>query len=88
MEQFCITSPHDDASWKMMDEMIANAEEFYQSLGIPYRIVNIVSGKEGDREWNIKFVCVWRGCVYVCVGVGGGGGFSYVNFSIVEKMVF
>ncbi|GLG98784.1 Serine--tRNA ligase, cytoplasmic [Gryllus bimaculatus] len=43
-EKFCITSPFDDASWKMMDEMIANAEEFCQALGIPYRIVNIVSG--------------------------------------------
>ena len=39
-----MTSPNDDASWIMMDEMIANAEEFYQTLGIPYRIVNIVSG--------------------------------------------
>ena len=29
----------------MMDEMIGNAEEFYQSLGIPYRVVNIVSGE-------------------------------------------
>ena len=29
-----------------MDEMIANAEQFYQTLGIPYRIVNIVSGRE------------------------------------------
>lgn len=28
----------------MMDEMIANAEKFYQLLDIPYRIVNIVSG--------------------------------------------
>ena len=27
-----------------MDEMINNAEEFYQALGIGYRIVNIVSG--------------------------------------------
>lgn len=27
-----------------MDEMISNAESFYQSLEIPYRIVNIVSG--------------------------------------------
>lgn len=27
-----------------MDEMIANAEEFYKDLNIPYRIVNIVSG--------------------------------------------
>jgi seryl-tRNA synthetase len=28
----------------MMDEMISNAEAFYQALRIPYRIVNIVSG--------------------------------------------
>lgn len=28
----------------MFEEMIATAEEFYQSLGIPYHIVNIVSG--------------------------------------------
>lgn len=45
IEQFCITSPHDDISWKMFDEMISNAEKFYQSLGIPYQIVNIVSGE-------------------------------------------
>lgn len=37
-------SPHDGKSWEMFDEMIGTAEEFYQSLGIPYRIVNIVSG--------------------------------------------
>ncbi|XP_055375797.1 serine--tRNA ligase, cytoplasmic [Condylostylus longicornis] len=44
VEQFVLTSPYDNQSWEMMDEMIANAEEFCQSLGIPYRIVNIVSG--------------------------------------------
>lgn len=44
VEQFCITSPHDNESWLMMDEMIGNAEAFYQALNIPYRIVNIVSG--------------------------------------------
>lgn len=44
VEQFVLTSPHDNASWIMMEEMIKNAEEFYQSLGIPYRVVNIVSG--------------------------------------------
>jgi hypothetical protein len=26
--QFLITSPHDDQSWKVMDEMINNAETF------------------------------------------------------------
>lgn len=29
----------------MFDEMIGTAEEFYKSLEIPYRIVNIVSGR-------------------------------------------
>jgi len=45
VEQFCLTSPHDGKSWEMMDEMIANAEDFSRALGIPYRIVNIVSGQ-------------------------------------------
>ena len=45
VEQFCLASPHDDASWKLMDDMISNAEEFYQMLKIPYRVVNIVSGE-------------------------------------------
>ncbi|KAI4504182.1 hypothetical protein M0802_000653 [Mischocyttarus mexicanus] len=44
VEQFCLTSPYDNKSWEMMEEMISNAEEFYKELEIPYRIVNIVSG--------------------------------------------
>lgn len=28
----------------MFDEMVANSEAFYQSLGIPYQLVGIVSG--------------------------------------------
>jgi len=42
VEQFCITEP--EKSWEMFDSMIVNSEEFYQSLGIPYRVVSIVSG--------------------------------------------
>ncbi|KAI6355872.1 hypothetical protein MCOR25_008078 [Pyricularia grisea] len=42
VEQFCITEP--EKSWEMFDEMIANSEEFYKALGLPYRIVAIVSG--------------------------------------------
>jgi len=44
VEQFCLTSPFDNKSWEMMDEMISNAEEFCKALEIPYHIVNIVSG--------------------------------------------
>jgi seryl-tRNA synthetase len=42
VEQFCITTP--EKSWDMFDSMIANSEAFYQSLGLPYRVVGIVSG--------------------------------------------
>ncbi|CAH4029086.1 unnamed protein product [Pieris brassicae] len=44
IEQFVLTSPHDNKSWEIMEEMIGNAENFYKTLGIPYRVVNIVSG--------------------------------------------
>lgn len=42
VEQFCITDP--SKSWEVFDEMVKNSEEFYQSLGIRYRLVGIVSG--------------------------------------------
>ncbi len=42
VEQFVITAP--DKSWEMFDSMIAASEEFYQSLGLRYRVVAIVSG--------------------------------------------
>jgi seryl-tRNA synthetase len=46
IEQFCITEP--EKSWDMYEEMLKIAEEFYQALGIPYRVVNIVSGELND----------------------------------------
>jgi len=42
VEQFCVTKPEE--SWKMFEEMINNSKEFYDSLGLSYRVVNIVSG--------------------------------------------
>eukprot|EP00931_Biecheleriopsis_adriatica_P103972 TRINITY_DN7873_c0_g1_i3.p1 TRINITY_DN7873_c0_g1~~TRINITY_DN7873_c0_g1_i3.p1 ORF type:complete len:467 (-),score=147.86 TRINITY_DN7873_c0_g1_i3:94-1494(-) len=43
IEQFVLTAP--DKSWDEHNAMIAQAQEFYQSLGIPYRTVAIVSGE-------------------------------------------
>ncbi|KAJ3167299.1 Cytosolic seryl-tRNA synthetase [Geranomyces variabilis] len=42
IEQFVLTEP--EKSWEMHEEMIKAAEEFYQSLGLPYHVVSIVSG--------------------------------------------
>jgi seryl-tRNA synthetase len=43
VEQFVLTAPED--SWDMHDKMIKNSQEFYQALGLPYRVVVIVSGE-------------------------------------------
>ena len=52
VEQFVITSP--DKSWEMHEEMIKQAQEFYESvclvnyslaqLKLPYHVISIVSG--------------------------------------------
>jgi hypothetical protein len=42
VEQFVFCKPQE--SWNYFDEMIANSEEFYKSLELPYRVVSIVSG--------------------------------------------
>ncbi|KAJ2388467.1 Cytosolic seryl-tRNA synthetase [Coemansia sp. RSA 2603] len=46
VEQFVLTEP--EKSWEMFDEMIATSEEFFQSLGISYRVVSIVSSALND----------------------------------------
>lgn len=42
VEQFVLTDP--EKSWEMFDDMIGVSEAFYQSLGLPYQVVAIVSG--------------------------------------------
>ena len=42
IEQFLLTKPEN--SWQAFDDMIGMSEDFYQSLGLPYQIVAIVSG--------------------------------------------
>ncbi|KAL3458042.1 hypothetical protein BJX64DRAFT_237197 [Aspergillus heterothallicus] len=42
IEQFVLTKPEE--SWEAFNQMIETSEQFYQSLGLPYQIVSIVSG--------------------------------------------
>lgn len=46
VEQFVYCKAAD--SWRVHDDLIANAEELYKDLGIPYRIVNICTGDLGS----------------------------------------
>lgn len=32
----------------MLEDMIKHSEEFYKSLGLPYRVISIVSGALND----------------------------------------
>ncbi|AEO62812.1 uncharacterized protein THITE_2141035 [Thermothielavioides terrestris NRRL 8126] len=52
VEQFCITDP--EKSWEMFENMIATSEEFYKSLGIPYRVVAIVSGALTAKKLDLE----------------------------------
>jgi len=45
VEQFIYSLPED--SWSLHEELVRNLEEFWQSLGIPYRIVNVCTGDLG-----------------------------------------
>ena len=42
VEQFVICTP--EQSWNLHEEMIKVSQEFYESLGLPYRTISIVSG--------------------------------------------
>ncbi|WOK93106.1 serine--tRNA ligase [Canna indica] len=48
IEQFCITSPNDNDSWEMHEEMLRHSEDFYKELKLPFQVVAIVSGALND----------------------------------------
>lgn len=52
VEQFIVCKPEE--SPEMLDSMVEIAREFYETLEIPYRIVNIVSGALNNAA-SIKY---------------------------------
>ena len=57
VEQFVICEGDLDVSNAMQEEMSKAAEEFYQSLGFPYQVINIVSGALNNaaiRKFDIE----------------------------------
>lgn len=43
VEQFIVCSPRDAESWKILEETISTSQDFYESLGLPYRTIAICS---------------------------------------------
>lgn len=57
IEQFVICNDDITISDNWQEQMLLTAEQFYQSLGIPYRVVNIVSGELNNaaiRKYDLE----------------------------------
>ena len=55
VEQVVFARPED--SWKLQEELLANAEEFFQAIEVPYRIVSVCTGDIGTvsaRKFDLE----------------------------------
>jgi len=57
VEQFVFCKPED--SWTIHEELLANAEELFFMLGLPYRVVNICTGDIGTVAAKKYDIEVW-----------------------------
>jgi seryl-tRNA synthetase len=57
IEQFVFCKPEE--SWKLHEELISNAEELVQKLGLPYRVVNVCTGDIGTVAAKKYDIEVW-----------------------------
>ncbi len=57
VEQYVFAKPEE--SWQIHEELIKNAEELFQGLGLPYRVVNVVSGELGAPAAKKYDLEVW-----------------------------
>lgn len=57
VEQFVFCRPEE--SWGIHEELLANAEEIYTRLGLPYRVVNICTGDIGTVAAKKYDIEVW-----------------------------
>ncbi len=57
VEQFVFCKPED--SWTIHEELLANAEEIFQNLGLPYHVVNICTGDIGTVAAKKYDIEVW-----------------------------
>ena len=57
VEQFVFCKPED--SWKIHEELIGNAEEIFQKLELPFRIVNVCTGDIGTVPTKKYDLEVW-----------------------------
>jgi seryl-tRNA synthetase len=57
IEQFIFCKPEE--SWQLHEELLRNAEELVQKLGLPYRVVNVCTGDIGTVAAKKYDIEVW-----------------------------
>ncbi len=57
IEQFVFCKPEE--SWQLHEELLCNAEELIQKLGLPYRVVNVCTGDIGTVAAKKYDIEVW-----------------------------
>jgi len=57
VEQFLLTHPTE--SWQAFTDMMETSKDFYQSLKLPYRVINIVSGALNDAAAKKQDLEAW-----------------------------
>ncbi len=57
IEQFVFCKPEE--SWQLHEELLCNAEELVQKLGLPYRVVNVCTGDIGTVAAKKYDIEVW-----------------------------
>jgi len=63
VEQIIFATP--EQSWKLHEELIANAEEIFRALEIPYRVVNVCTGDIGTlaaKKYDLEAWMPVQGC--------------------------
>ncbi|KAL0746651.1 hypothetical protein Bca101_028653 [Brassica carinata] len=53
IEQFCVTSPDENKSWEMLEEMMKNSEEFYQASNEETKYVHMLNSTLTATERTI-----------------------------------
>ncbi|KAF5087534.1 MAG: serine--tRNA ligase [Methanoculleus horonobensis] len=83
VEQFVYATP--EQSWDLHEELMANAEEVFQQLGLPYRVVLICTGDIGTvaaKKYDLEVWMPREGCYREAVSCSNCTAYQSVRLNI------
>ncbi|WP_067075322.1 serine--tRNA ligase [Methanoculleus horonobensis] len=86
VEQFVYATP--EQSWDLHEELMANAEEVFQQLGLPYRVVLICTGDIGTvaaKKYDLEVWMPREGCYREAVSCSNCTAYQSVRLNIKAR---